>query len=137
MLSCRKDKPAVEPPKPAPVQMEYFNLYNREIKRDAPGFVPDLNHDGRTDLAFTTLLVGDHVNQLDKLQFLIFSNISVNLAVNLTEEIPVMNKGQIIVTGNFDGYQWFELSPVVLLQKIISFVAPPVWEGHWKSATNK
>jgi len=117
--------------------MEYFNLDNREIKSNSPGFLIDVNHDGRKDLAFTTLLVGDPVNQVDKLQFLISTNIEVNLPVNGNEEIPVMNKGESIAIENFNGYQWFELSSILLVQKIISFIAPPVWEGHWKNAVHR
>ena len=117
--------------------MEYFNLNNREIKGDAPGFFLDVNHDSRTDLAFTTQLIGDPINQVDKLQFMISSNIQVNLPVNGSEEIPVMKSGDSIVLENFNGYQWFELSSIMLIQKIISLTAPPVWEGHWRNASHK
>jgi hypothetical protein len=134
LVSCKKetkDTPAV--PRP---EMEYFNLNNREIKANTPGFFMDVNHDSRPDLAFTTLLVGDPVYQVDKLQFLITSNIKINLPVNDNEEVPVMKNGQSIVPEDFNGYHWFELSSILLVQKIISFTAPDVWEGHWKNAVH-
>jgi len=137
VVSCKKDSIHPGIPTVPRVEMEYFNLNNREIKGNAPGFFLDVNHDGRSDFAFTTLLVGDPINQVDKLQFLISSNIDVNLPVNGREEIPVMNKGESIVPGNFNGYQWFELSSILLVQKIISFTVPPVWEGHWRNASHK
>lgn len=43
----------------------------------------------------------------------------------------------LIAVENFNGYQWFELSSVLLVQKIISFNALPVWEGPWKNAFHK
>lgn len=114
--------------------MEYIDLNNKEIKANTPAFSMDINQDGRADLAFSTLLVGDHLNQVDKLQFLIASNIGVNLPVNAREEIPVLKKGESIVANDFNGYKWFELASIVLIQKVISFTLPPVWEGHWKNA---
>ena len=135
--SCTKEKKPAPVPVTPPLAMEYFNLDNKEITADAPGFFLDVNHDGRRDLAFTTLLVGDGINRVDKVQFLISSNIKVNLPVNESEEIPVMSRGDLVVPGNFSGYHWFELSSILLVQKVISFTAPPVWEGHWKTAVHK
>ncbi|HPH86650.1 MAG TPA: hypothetical protein PLC48_14365 [Ferruginibacter sp.] len=133
--SCKKD-PQSTPVVPLPA-MEYFDLNDRAISENTAGFLLDVNHDGRNDLAFSTLLVGDPINQVDKLQFLIGSNIAINLPVNNNEEVPVMNSGATIPLGNFDGYRWFELSSVMLVQKITSFTEPPVWEGHWKNAIHK
>lgn len=135
--SCEKEKNGLDTPNsPTPV-MEYFEFNNREIRAGIPGFSIDLNRDARIDLVFSTLLVGDPLNQVDKLQFLVQSNIKVNLPVKVGEEIPVMNKGDLIALTNFQGYQWFELSSIVLVQKIISFNQAPIWEGHWKLAANK
>ena len=135
LVSCKKDK-LVVPSIPHP-EMEYFNLNDTSVKADTPGFSIDINHDGRKDLAFTTLLVGDPVFQVDKLQFLIRSNIQVNLPVDAYEQIPVMNPGDSIVSEDFNGYHWWELSTIVLVQKIIYFNHSPVWEGNWKNAVHK
>lgn len=134
-LSCKKD-PQTIPVVPLPA-MEYFDLHDREINDHTTGLLLDVNHDGRNDLAFATLLVGDPINQVDKLQFLISSNIGINLPVNSNEEVPVMNNGTNIPLGNFDGYRWFELSSVTLVQKIISLTQPPIWQGHWRNAIHK
>ncbi|MBI5372948.1 MAG: hypothetical protein HZA79_13080 [Sphingobacteriales bacterium] len=137
IVSCKKEKlPVVPPPEPHP-EMEYFDLANREIKPNAAGFAIDLNHDGRKDLNFYIQLVGDPAAQVDKRQYIVNSNIAANLPVNSAEEIPVMNSGDSIVTGNFQGYQWFEISAIVLVQKVISATAPDRWEGHWKNAVHK
>ena len=136
LISCKKEKTQQPPPATHP-EMEYFDLNSREIKANSTVFNIDLNHDGREDLAFATALVGDLINHVDKLQFSISSNIDINLPVNEIEEIPVMNNGESIPLENFNGYHWFELSSIVLIQKIISFTQPPVWEGHWKNAVHK
>lgn len=135
MAACKKDNHAA-PPAPHPT-MEYFDLHDRQITANAPGFSIDVNHDGRKDIAFTTLIVGDPISKVDKVQFLASSNIDVNLPVNSKEEIPVISKGTKIVTNDFDGHHWFELSSIILVQKLISVSAPIVWEGNWKNATRK
>ncbi|CAN5759187.1 hypothetical protein BH11BAC3_BH11BAC3_11890 [soil metagenome] len=135
VTSCKKDKLTDSPtPTVPPTKMEYFDLGNTIIKTGSPGYLIDLNHDGRKDLAFTTLLVGDPLNQVDKLQFLISTNIQVNLPVNASEQIPLMNTGDVIAVENFNEYHWLELSSILLVQKIISFTSPPIWEGQWKNA---
>jgi hypothetical protein len=136
-VSCKKDKHPVSLPPPAPPKMEYFNLNDTTVKANQPGFSIDVNHDGRKDLAFKTLLVGDPVYQVDKLQFVVGSNIKINLPVNANEQVPVLNDGDLIQSENFNGYQWFELSSIVLVQKIISVAAPVRWEGLWKDAVHK
>lgn len=136
-VSCKKNGQHPDVPTVPHPEMEYFNLNNREIKSNAPGFYIDVNHDGRKDLAFTTLLVGDPINRADKFRFLVSSNIEVNLPVNNVEEIPVMNRGESIMLEDFNGYYWFELSSILLVQKVISFTSPPLWEGHWKNAAHK
>lgn len=135
--SCKKDKADPGIPGYPEVNMEYFDLGDREIKAGAPGFSIDLNDDGRKDITFSTLLVGDPVSQVDKLQFLVQSNIQVNLPVRIGEEIPVMKTGDLIPIHDFEGYHWFELSSIVLVQKVISFTQPPIWEGHWRNAVHR
>jgi hypothetical protein len=134
LFSCKKEIPTPVTPHP---EMEYFNLNNREIKANAAGFSIDVNHDGRQDLHFGTLLVGDPIYQVDKLQFLVTTNIAANLPVNSNEEIPVMENGELILPADFNGYHWFELSSIILVQKITSVTQPVFWDGHWKNATHK
>jgi len=133
--SCRKDEIVPSPTKDY-LEMEYYDFANKEIKADAPGFSFDVNNDGRKDLNFATLLVGDPIAQVDKLQFIVSTNIGVCLPVNNNESIPCLNYGDSVLLDNFNGYQWFELSSIILMQKIIS-TNSYVWEGTWKDATHK
>ncbi|MGC4103774.1 hypothetical protein [Ferruginibacter sp.] len=137
LVSCKKEKQPMATPDIPNTVMEYFDLNNQEIKAGAPGFSIDVDHDNRNDLAFSTQLVGDPINQVDKLQFLAGSNIKVNFAVNSNEAVPVMEAGDLIPLQNFDGYEWFELSSIVLVQKISSLTQPAFWEGHWKNASHR
>ena len=137
VISCKKEKQQVTTPNLPETNMEYFNFNNREIKAGSSGYSIDMNHDGRKDIAFSTLLVGDPINQVDKLQFLVETNVKANLPVGAGEKIPVMKLGDLVQLNDFDGYRWFELSSVILVQKIISFTQPPVWEGDWRNAAHK
>lgn len=134
-ISCRKERTCKLAPEPGP-PMNYRNLNNQEIKANTAAFNMDVNQDCPTDLVFTTLLVGDQLNQIDKLQFLVGSNINVNLPVNINEDIPVMKKGDAIMPNNFNGYEWFELSSIILIQKITSLTQPPFWHGRWLEAVH-
>jgi len=135
-ISCN-DKDNVQLPIDEQPEMEYFDLSNKEIKAFTPGYSVDVNHDGRKDLKFGTLLVGDPIEQVDKVQFFISTDIGVCLPVNNNESIPVLNIGDSILLDDFNGYYWFELSSIVLVQKVISSNKPDSWEGPWIDANHK
>jgi hypothetical protein len=137
LVSCKKEKKHPSIPTTPTIEMEYFNLNNTEIKGNANALSIDVTHDGRSDILFSTLLVGDPIYQVDKFQFLISTDIGINLPVNVSEEVPVMNNSEPIAPEDFNGFHWFELSTILLVQKIISFNEPPVWDGHWKNAVHK
>lgn len=134
--SCKKDKlPATAPqPNPAPT-MRYGNLQNREVKPGQPAVQLDLNLDGSMDLFFSTLLVGDPIRQADKRQFFVMSDIETNLAVNATEETPIITRQDIIPLDAFDGYQWFGLTSITLMQKVTT-MNEVFWEGPWRQASS-
>jgi hypothetical protein len=139
LVSCHKVNPGLEPtppPPPPPTKMEYFDLGNKEINAKK-GFSIDLNHDGIKDIAFYVDLLGDPINKVDKWQFLASTNRGVGLPVNGNEEIPVMNAGDLIALDDFNGFRWWDLSSIVLVQKVVSYDPPDIWEGHWKNATHK
>ena len=102
LVSCKKEKHHPDVPPTPTVEMEYFNLNNTEIKANANALSIDVTHDGRNDIFFSTLLVGDPIYQVDKFQFLISTNKDINLPVNVNEEIPVMNTGDPIALEDFN-----------------------------------
>ena len=135
---CSKDNiQPVGTPVPAAEQMEYFDLNDTSVKANDRAFSIDLNHDGRKDIAFSTLLVGDPILQQDKLLFLVSTNIGVHLPVDSHESTPVLHKEELIPLDDFSDYHWFELSSVLLVQKIITLTAPVAWQGPWLHAVHR
>lgn len=134
---CKKDD-QVPPVVRTPVQeMNLINLNDIEVKQGMPAMILDLNGDGKNDIAFGTMLVGDPIYMVDKVQFVANSDIDTNMPVNTNEYNPVMNEGDSIPLNDFSGYKWYRLSSVMLMQKIIGMNVPVIWEGNWKNAIKK
>ena len=132
--SCSKD-PTAPLPLPQP-EMKYVDLSGKEITQ-SNSITLDLDSDGKNDLRFHTLLVADPIAKQDKLQFYAMSLVESFLPVNANEEIPVMNEGDMIFTNNFSNFSWFEISSIVLVQKVTGIAGPSFWEGPWKNAAHK
>lgn len=131
-ISCSKDET------PAPVaEMVYINLQDKAVKHNEPATSIDLNQDGTKDIIFGTIAVGDPVNQLDKWQYRIGSDIETRLAVNDQEQVPMLSKDQRIPVQGFNGFTWFEASSIVLMQKNISDKLPVFWSGIWVNANRR
>jgi hypothetical protein len=131
-ISCSKD----DSPVPA-TEMVYTNLQDKAVKHNEPATLIDLNQDGTNDIIFGTIAVGDPVNQLDKWQYRIGSDIETRLAVNAEEQVPMMNKDQRIPVQGFNGFTWYEASSIVLMQKNISNKLPVFWSGIWVNANRR
>lgn len=131
--ACKKneDKKPVDT-KPA---ITYINLSDTTVAFNRFASF-DLNGDGEKDVAFGTRLVGDPITQQDKKQWLVVSSFNTCMPVNSLESIPLMNLSDKIPVGNFNNYNWYNASGVVLVQKIITNETN-FWEGDWKDATNK
>jgi hypothetical protein len=136
--SCRKDeiKPAPTPADPA-AEMVYKDLGEKEIRFAQPPTVIDIDQDNHYDLIFSVWLVGDPILQQDKRQFRVSSGINTNLAVNAIEEVPSMVKDETIPLADFNGYNWFKVSSVILVQRIEDIDGDISWNGNWQGATKK
>ncbi len=135
VISCRKEKQD----KPIPVPdngMEYFDLSGKEIGyKQSISF--DLNHDNRKDIGFGTLLVGDPVENHDKIQYVVYSDFYSSLPVDAEENSPVQNKNESIPVENFGNYNWYNAAFLVLAQKIVPLKGDEYWMGNWKNSTHK
>lgn len=134
--ACKKNG-VITPPISRPEEIDYLDFFNREIRNNTVPFMADLNQDGVYDVRFGTQLVGDPVKQTDRLQYRVSSNIFTKLPVNSNEEVPVFNAGSIIPLNDAEGFRWFQLSSVVLAQKVTAVNPPVYWEGNWKTAAKK
>lgn len=133
--ACNKPVTDIPPPAGQHPEMRYTDLGNQVIGFNQVASL-DLDKDGQKDISFSTLLVGDPIYKVDKMQWLVASSFYTNLPVK-EEHIPVMDTGDSIPTLNFNGYEWFNASQIVLTQKIIGITGNPYWEGDWKQAAHQ
>ncbi|MBL0357102.1 MAG: hypothetical protein IPP72_09540 [Chitinophagaceae bacterium] len=137
LVSCEKEnehKPPVAIPVP---EMELIDLHDTAIRYGKPVTVIDLDGDNHSDLKFAVILVGDPILQQDKHQYTVSSGVNSKLAVNSSEQAPVMNKGTVIPLADFNGYKWWLVSSVMMIQRIENMNGAIIWEGHWKDAVKK
>lgn len=113
--------------------MHYTNL-EKNVKKGTYREV-DIDADGHADFMFGTLLVGDPLSQQDKLQFYAYSKIGSDLLNNERDEAPMLTKDAVIPL-QYPGYQWFELSAIVLAEKITLLNGAAYWQGLWKNAAH-
>ena len=134
IAGCKKD-PADHPtPGPVHPEMLYKDLGNFEVSKGHSQIL-DIDNDGITDCSFSVQLVGDPIMKVDKLQYYVFSRIKRNLLNDQNDESPILNKYDLI-KNEHPGYTWYELSSIVLAQKIISDGGNS-WIGLWKNADHK
>jgi hypothetical protein len=84
-------------------------------------------------LFFATL---DPVLQQGRLQFCAFSMTDTYLLNDANDQSAVLNKTDQI-SDQHSGYQWFDLSAIVLAEKIVPVSGTSFWEGNWKLADHK
>ncbi|MGZ3845957.1 MAG: hypothetical protein ACXVBJ_16070 [Flavisolibacter sp.] len=136
VVACGKEKPPVPtvPPDSSDPVMTYRDLQNKEVKYGQLQEI-DVDGDGSKDIRFNVLLVGDPVLQRDRVQFYANSGIKRNLLNNSVDESPMLNKGDSI-SKKHPGYDWWEISAIVLAEKIIDNNGS-YWQGLWKNADHK
>jgi hypothetical protein len=136
IVSCKKENTTLTPQEPAPTA-RYIELHSAEVKYQYPPVTLDLDGDGRRDLRFGVQLVGDALNQTDKLQFVTSSGINTALAVDSNNESPTLVWGDTIPTGNIANCEWYVVSQIVLMQKHTHVSGSITWLGNWLGATRK
>jgi hypothetical protein len=135
-LACNKSTSIVQPSLPVNPhpQMRYTDLQNAEVsfRNEKPA---DVDGDGVTDFFFGVILVGDPVLQRDRLQYYAMSGIKRNLLNDANDQSPMLNRMDS-VANTHPGYTWWEVSSILLAEKIITFNGAH-WEGFWKNASHK
>lgn len=129
--SCQKERSV--PPAPHPV-MHYKDLQNKAVGYSQPASI-DVDDNGVNDFSFGVILVGDPILQRDRLQFLAHSKVNTLLLNNEQDQSPVLQKNDS-VSVLYPGYQWFEISSIVLAEKITTMTAVS-WDGLWVTASHK
>lgn len=130
LTNCTKDLGNIDHP-----EMRYTDLQNAEIKYGTLQRL-DLDGDGTTDFSFQTQLVGDPILVRDRLQFYVPSKIKTNLLNDANDESPVLSKGEPIMLSH-SGYTWYEISAIVLTEKVTTMTPPAFWQGRWTEANHQ
>jgi hypothetical protein len=135
-ISCRKDVLKPVPLAADPVSgIRYIDLGEQEARPKKSKSI-DLDGDGKVDFSFSTLLVGDPILRHDKLQFYVYSRVGTYLLSNEQDQSPVLNKEEAIDLEVPD-FNWYEISAIVLTEKVIVEKGPVQWKGLWKEADHK
>lgn len=130
-ISCKKENVIPTVPLPPKVEMIYTDLKDREIKYQQTGAILDVNNDNRADLFFGVQLIGDHINAVDKRQYIILSSLSTALAVNINEQIMPLNQKEIIPLDDFNGNNWYGASEIILMERNEFATGLIIWRGNW------
>ena len=115
--------------------IRYTNLQNIEITAGTFKRV-DLDGDGTNDLLFNTLLLGDAIGQKDRLQFYANTSIDTYQPVNDHEESPILAKDAPI-TFQYPNFTWYDITAIVLAEKVMFVSGETYWDGLWKNASRK
>lgn len=128
-VACMKKEAVEEKPHPL---MEYTYMHGIELG-DMQYYNLDIDANGIVDFTFSTQLVGDPVLKQDRLQFLVGSKVETNLLNSTGDVSPKLMKGARIGL-NHEGYNWYELSSIVLAEKVTPSTGNISWQGLWKDA---
>lgn len=114
--------------------MQYTYLNNLQLGANETYHL-DIDANGSPDFTFHTQLVGDPVLKQDRRQFLVGSKVETNLLNDAEDESPRLNKGDRI-SMQHSGHTWYQLSSIVLAEKVISLDGSITWQGQWKNAAH-
>ena len=135
-VSCKKEKITTQPQPPVtnPV-MQYLELGNRAIPFGQHSIV-DVDRDGQDDLLFSTMLVGDPIHQLDRRMYFVSSSTQTKLLQNNDNQSPVLNKNDQVMLLH-PGYQWLEVTSLLLAEKVVPVQGNSFWRGLWQEANHQ
>jgi hypothetical protein len=114
--------------------MHYTYLNNLEVRATEYSHL-DIDGNGTVDFTFHTQLVGDPVLKQDRRQFLVGSKVETNLSTDSNDDSPKLNKGDRIGL-QMEGNNWYEISSVVLSEKVTPLVGDVFWKGTWQDANH-
>jgi hypothetical protein len=135
LASCSKENPQ-KPPVVTDPTMKYTDLHNMPVKYQTIT-VLDLDGNGSIDIYFGTTLIGDPILKQDRLAFDVTSVPDVNLQVVDNSDVGKrMNKGEAIGKNPADGYMWYEITHIVLLEKVTPETGAPYWQGEFRDASH-
>ena len=113
LASCQdKEIQILEP------SLEYINLNNVEVGYNEMRRF-DLDGNGKFDVRFATYHIGDPLLKMDKIQFFAASQVDSYFPINADDNVTPLNAGDKIITRNTAHHDWYQVSFIVLAQKIL------------------
>lgn len=132
--ACKRESWQTTPKPESHPEMRYKDLQNAEVKYQQAKMV-DVDNDGSADFAFSVQLVGDPLLQHDRWQFIAHSGVNRNLLNDANDNSPMLKRLDVI-GKQMSGYTWYEISAIVLAEKIITNNGS-YWDGIWKNADHQ
>ncbi len=129
---CTKEKSF----EPGPAPEMHYTSHNDLKVIDMNMRSIDVDGDGKNDFSFQVLPVGDPVLQRDRKQFYIYSKTHTALLNDANDFSPALVLDDRIMPMH-QGFAWWEISAVVMAEKITPSVGIPTWEGNFVNASNK
>lgn len=128
--SCKKEK--IESPVTAPAmpEMSYIDMAAMDVGNNQYKLL-DVDYDGKADILFRTMLVGDPVAKQDRLHYLVETSQQINLLINNQEECPALAKGDEVQLQAPSGYNWYSIASITLAKKVINIDNSVNWQGNW------
>jgi hypothetical protein len=89
------------------------------------------------ELLFDLYRVGDPIEKADKWMWTVVTGSRTYLAIDLQNEIPVLNSGNSIPVQNFGEYEWFPANEGNLMVRKESEDGSISWSGRWLNVAKK
>lgn len=132
LVGCKKNPELPSNISPPLNSLEIINLNNKLVTQNpATHTYIDIDKDNRVDIGFETILIGDFINKVDKLNFNILTNSTTAVPVNTNEQIVPLTKGDSIPIRDFNYSEWFVASEITLKQHNEFANGVKVWRGLW------
>jgi len=138
LVACKKKSELPNNVSPPINTIEIIEFNNKLVTQNpATHTYIDIDKDNRVDIGFETMLIGDFINKVDKLNFNILTNSTTAVPVNINEQIVPLTKGDSIPLRNFNSSEWFVACEVTLKQHNEFANGVKVWRGLWLDVEKK
>ncbi|MBX3241876.1 MAG: hypothetical protein KIT80_12885 [Chitinophagaceae bacterium] len=133
-IGCKK-KEVIPPPKEE--TMKYLDLKN-QVVRVGERVMLDINNDGIRDFRFGEWEYASPGDNAMKQEFFVFTYDDAYSPTDDAEFSMVMEKDQVITIADPEGYQWANVSQMVLVRNTKhSGTGVHTWTGPWKNVQHR
>lgn len=133
LVSCKKHPVSINPNPITPATDIVYTDFNNKLITQNPATHTyiDINNDGKIDMSLGTILVGDFINKIDKLRFNVLTAINTALPVNVNDDVPPLQKGDLIPLESFNAQDWYSAVEITVIERNEFVNGSIVWRGRW------